>query len=66
MGELQAPRYIMPMIVFQFSFQHCDEDTLMCTLHGFLSNSVRFIHTSTVTGSYCCSEKKYAYASRTS
>ena len=41
--------------------------TLMCTLHDYLSSKVRFIHTSTVTGSDSCSgQKKYAYASRTS
>ena len=37
----------------------------MCTLHDFLSYKIRFIHTSTVTGSHSCSRKKYAYASRT-
>ena len=35
----------------------------MCTLHDFLSNKIRFIHTSTGTGSHSCSEKNYAYAS---
>ena len=30
----------------------------MCTLHDFLSNRVRFIHTSPVTGSHSCSIKK--------
>ena len=38
----------------------------MCTLHDFLSSKVRFIHTSTVTGSESCFGKSYAYASRTS
>ena len=38
----------------------------MCTLHDFLSSKVRFIYTSTVTGSHSCSRKNYAYASRTS
>ena len=38
----------------------------MCTLHDFLSSKVRFIHTSTVTGSHSCSGEKYAYGSRTS
>ena len=37
----------------------------MCTLHDFLSCKIRFIHTSTVTGSHSCSGKNYAYASRT-
>ena len=32
--------------------------TLMCTLHDYLSSKVRFIHTSTVTGSDSCSGKK--------
>ena len=41
-------------------------NTVMCTLHDFLSSKVRFIHTSTVTGSHSCSEKNYAYASHTS
>ena len=39
---------------------------LMCTPHNFLCSKVRFIHTNTVTGSYSCSKKNYAYASRTS
>ena len=33
----------------------------MCTLHDFLSNKIRFIDTSTVSGSHSCSGKKYAY-----
>ena len=33
-------------------------NTLMCTLHDLLSSKIRFIHTSTVTGSHSCSEKK--------
>ena len=60
--------YIMPMIVS--ICQHCDEqqfrNTVRCTLHDFLSSKVGFIHTSTVTRSHSCSEKNYAYASRTS
>ena len=40
--------------------------TVMCTLHDFLSSKVRFIDTSTVTGSHSCSGKNYAYTSRTS
>ena len=50
--------------------QQCDEttisNTVMCTLSDFLGSEVRFIHTSTVTGSHSCSRKKYTYASRTS
>ena len=42
--------------------QHCDEqqfrNTVMCTLHDFLSSKVRFMHTSTGTGSYSSSRKK--------
>ena len=41
-------------------------NTVMCTLHDFLSSKVRFTDTSTVTGSHSCSEKNYAYASCTS
>ena len=41
--------------------QHCDDQqfqTLSCvyTIHDFLSSKVRFIHTSTATGSHSCSE----------
>ena len=49
--------------------QHCDEqqfrNTIMCTLHDFVSSKVKFMHKSTVTRSHSCSEKVYAYASRT-
>ena len=41
-------------------------NTVMCTLYDFLTSKIRFIHTSTVTGSHSCSGKNYAYASRTS
>ena len=41
-------------------------NTGMCTPHDFLSGKVRFKHTSTVTKSHSCSEKKYAYALRAS
>ena len=34
------------------------KNTVMCTLHDFLRSKVRFIHTSTVTGSDSCSQKK--------
>ena len=58
------------MSIIVFDCQHCDEqefqDTVICTLHAFLSSKVRFIHTSTVTGSDSCPGKNYAYASRTS
>ena len=58
------------MSIIESNCQHCDEqefqNTVMCTLHDFLSRKARFIHKSTVTGSDSCSGKKYAYASRTS
>ena len=58
------------MLIIVSNCQHCDEqqfkNTVMCTLHDFHSSKVRFIHTSTVTGSNSCSEKNYEYASRTS
>ena len=38
----------------------------MCTLHNFFRSKVRFIHTCTGARSHSFSEKKYAYASRTS
>ena len=38
----------------------------MCTLYDFLSGKIRFIQTSTVTGSHSCSRKNYAYVPRTS
>ena len=42
----------------------CDESPfqtlVMCTLHNFLCSKVRFIDTSTVTGSHSCSGKNYA------
>ena len=43
--------------------QHCDDrttisNTVMCTLNDFLGITVRFIHTSTVTGSDSFSRKK--------
>ena len=41
-------------------------NTDTCTLHDFVSGKVRFIYTSTVTRSYSCYGKNYAYASRTS
>ena len=40
-------------------------NTVMCTLHDFHCSKAMLIHTSTVTGSPFCSEKNYAYASRT-
>ena len=50
--------------------QHWDklqfQNTVMCTLHDFLSSKVKFFYTSTVTGLDSCSGKNYAYASRTS
>ena len=50
--------------------QHCNEqqfqNLVMCGLHDFFTSKVSFIHTSTVTESDSCSEKKYAYAVRTS
>ena len=68
MDELSAPRYIMPMVVS--ICQHCDEqqfwNTVMCTLHNFLSSKVWFMHTSTVSRLHSYFEKKYAYASRAS
>ena len=58
---------IMSIIVS--NCQHCGEqefqNTAMCTLHDYLSSKVRFIHTSTVTGSNSC-YAYYAYASCTS
>ena len=58
------------MSIIVYNCQHCDEqqflNTVMCTLHNFLSSKVRFIHTSTVTRSDSCSGKNYDYASRTS
>ena len=58
------------MSIIVSNCQHCDEqecqNTVMCTLHDFLSNKVRFIHTSTVTGLDSCPGKNYAYASRIS
>ena len=48
--------------------QHYDvfRNTVMCSLHDFLSGKVRFIHTSTVTRLHSCSEKNYAYDSHAS
>ena len=58
------------MSIIVSNCQHCDEQqfqTLSCVHYNdFLTNKIRFIHTSTVTGSYSCSRKDYAYASRTS
>ena len=49
------------MSIIVSNCQHCDEQqfqTLSCVqLHDFLSSKVRFIHTSTVTGSHSCSGK---------
>ena len=42
------------------NFVHCHVHTT-----DFLSSKVKFIHTSTVTGSHSCYGKIYAYASRT-
>ena len=39
-------------------------NTLMCTLHDFLNNKIRFVYTSTVTGSHSCSGKKIIRAPR--
>ena len=43
------------MSIIVSNCQHCEEqqysNTVMCTLNDFLSIKVRFIHTSTVTGS---------------
>ena len=41
------------------NFKHCP---VQSSLHDFLSCKVRFIYTSTVTGSDFCSGKNYAYA----
>ena len=50
------------MSIIVSNCQHCDEqkfqNTVMCTLHDFLSSKVRFIHTSTVIGSDSSSGKK--------
>ena len=50
------------MSIIVSNCQHCDEqqfqNTVMCTLHDFLSSKVRFIYTNTVTGSHSCSGKK--------
>ena len=58
------------MSIIVSNCQHCNEqqfqNNVMCTLHTFLSSKVRFIQTSTVTGSDSVSGKNYAYASRTS
>ena len=57
------------MSIIVSNCQHCDEqfqNTVMCTLHDFLSSKVGFIHTRTVTGSDSCTGKNYAYASCTS
>ena len=58
------------MSIIVSNFQHCDEQqlqTLSCVHYTIFSVvKLRFIHTSTVTGSYFFSEKYYAYASRTS
>ena len=57
------------MSIIVSNCQHCDEQqfqTLMFTLHEFLSSKIRFIHTSTVTESHSCSGKNYAYDTRTS
>ena len=43
------------------NFKHCHVYKIR-----FPSSKVRFIHTSTVTGSHFCSGKNYAYVSRTS
>ena len=56
MDELSAPRYIMHMIAS--SWWTTNSNIVMCTLHDFLCSKVRFIHTSTVTGSHSCSGKK--------
>ena len=57
------------MSIIVSNCQHCDEqqfqNTVMSTLHDFLSSKVRFIHTITVTGSDYCSGKNYPYTSRT-
>ena len=53
-----STRYIMSIIVSKC--QHCDEQqfqTLPC-VYDFLGSQVRFIHTSTVTGSDSCPGKK--------
>ena len=52
------------MSIIVSNCQHCDEQqfqTMSMSLHDFLSSKVRFIHTSTVTGSDSCSGKNYAY-----
>ena len=60
------------MSIIVCNCQYCDEQqfqtlsSVMYTLHDFLSSKIRFIHTSTVTGSHSCSGKNYAYASLTS
>ena len=59
------------MSIIASNCQHCDEQqfqTLSCVhyVHDFLRIKVRFIHTSTVTGSHSCFRKKYAYASHRS
>ena len=47
------------------SCQHCDQNNFkLCALLDFLSNNIRFTHTSTVTRSNSCSGKNYAYALR--
>ena len=59
------------MSIIVSNCQYCDEQqfqTLSCvtSLHDFLTSKVRFIHTSTVTGSDSYSGINYAYDSRTS
>ena len=48
------------MSIIVSNCHHCKTTisiTVMCTLHDILSNKIRFIHTSTVTGSQYCSGK---------
>ena len=49
------------MSIIVSNCQHCDEQhfqkAVMCTLHDFHSSKIRFIYTSTVTGSDSCSGK---------